>query len=160
MRKHSHAIPHTSDLREYRDRLGQATNIPVGNSRATRGSALTTPPSSAPPSTVTHADERAARLSSSVPKSRAATQFSSRVVGGLVASHQPSCQGGRQRRERQPQAGVTGVERHATNCSGPAHGEHPVVNGKAGVLSAQGSTPPSSTNSSEQTSPSQQGEKP
>ena len=49
---------------------------------------------------------------------------------------------------------------HATNCSGPAHGEHPVVNGKAGVLSAQGSTPPSSTNSSQQTSTSQQGEKP
>jgi len=39
------------------------------------------------------------------------------------------------------------AERRAPNCSGPAHGEHPVVNGKAGVLSAQGSTPPSSTNS-------------
>lgn len=31
----------------------------------------------------------------------------------------------------------------ATNLAGLAHGERPVVNGKAGVLSAQGSTPPS-----------------
>lgn len=113
-----------------------------------------------PPALSLKAQTQAARSILHRPPGRAATQFSSRVVGGLVASHQPSCQGGRQRRERQPQAGVTGVERHATNCSGPAHGEHPVVNGKAGVLSAQGSTPPSSTNSSQQTSPSQQGEKP
>jgi hypothetical protein len=30
--------------------------------------------------------------------------------------------------------------------AGPAHGERPIVNGKAGVLSASGSTPPSGTN--------------
>lgn len=79
MRTRSHALPHTSLSRSYRDSLGQATNIPVGNSRVTRGSALTTPPSSAPPSTVTHADERAARLSSSVP-GRAATQFKANLA--------------------------------------------------------------------------------
>ena len=30
-----------------------------------------------------------------------------------------------------------------TNYAGPAHGEHPVVNGKAGAARASGSTPPS-----------------
>lgn len=33
----------------------------------------------------------------------------------------------------------------ALSSAGSAHGERPVVNGKAGVLSAQGSTPPSGT---------------
>lgn len=74
MAPRNHSTTPPSEASAYDKRERSPTNIPVGNSRVTRGSALTTPPSSAPPSTVTHADERAARLSSSVP-GRAATRL-------------------------------------------------------------------------------------
>ena len=107
---------------------------------------------------------------SSVPKSRAATQFERAGASG-TNGHAFACElvevmsGGSQPLPSELKANAVrsrrdSAERRAPNCSGPAHGEHPVVNGKAGVLSAQGSTPPSSTNFPQQTSPSQQGEKP
>ena len=123
-----------------------------------------------PPALSLKAQTQAARSILHRPPGRAATQFERAGASG-TNGHAFACElvevmsGGSQPLPSELKANAVrsrrdSAERRAPNCSGPAHGEHPVVNGKAGVLSAQGSTPPSSTNFPQQTSPSQQGEKP
>lgn len=157
MAPRNHSTTPPSEASAYDKRERSPTNIPVGNSRATRGSALTTPPSSAPPSTVTHADERAAAVQ--VPPFGdccGATQFERADASGtnrqaMLGELVEVLSGGSQPLPSELKANAVrsrrdSAERRATNCSGPAHGEHPVVNGKAGAARAPGSTPPSSTN--------------